>query len=69
MMNKVMNPVSLPVNFHPGTSGAGSRSNWSSHDEQQHMLSEKMLMDLGKMLGRQFTIYAKPVWPNRPICP
>ncbi|HJE62445.1 MarR family winged helix-turn-helix transcriptional regulator [Alcaligenes faecalis] len=59
MMNKVMNPVNLPVNFHPGAQNAGARSNWSSHNDEHSILSEKMLMDLGKMLGRQFTIYAE----------
>ncbi|XOT95007.1 MarR family transcriptional regulator, partial [Alcaligenes pakistanensis] len=59
MMNKVMNPVNLPVNFHPGAQSAGARANWSSHTDEHSMLSEKMLMDLGKMLGRQFTIYAE----------
>lgn len=59
MMNKVMNPVNLPVSRHPVAQSAGARSNWSSHNDEHSMLSEKMLMDLGKMLGRQFTIYAE----------
>lgn len=59
MMNKVMNPVSLPVSHHPSAQSAGARSNWSPHNNEHSILSEKMLMDLGKMLGRQFTIYAE----------
>lgn len=56
MMNKVMNPVSRPVSYQPG---AVSRTDWSARPEGNTMLSEKMLLDLSKMLGRQFTVYAE----------
>ncbi len=59
MMNKVMNPVSRPVSFQPGAPSVGSRTSWSERSGVNAMLSEKMLLDLSKMLGRQFTVYAE----------